>query len=189
MNDKSNGSVIGYHYTNNEAYLSMQNGRTYGETGLIPIKRFINLSNGANLPNEAYDGVIEGLLEPEPGSWIENPEYPHIWNYLMHDICKRKEVLLISFDIQHSDLAFVVERAHMENEFYKKAKGQGEITRDSMNKAVRKYWESRVPVQDYQGGYSVPQLTLWSSIEFSRLNLVWRQPTDNVWRRVLDKGW
>ncbi len=53
--------IIGYHYTNGKNYQYMQNGEMYRKKGLIPIKRFINLSIG-QLPNEAHDGVVEGLL-------------------------------------------------------------------------------------------------------------------------------
>jgi hypothetical protein len=189
--------LVGYHYTNSRAYQSIQTKGKDGYStfyfddfaGLMPSKRFIQLGDGNGLPNEAHGGVIEGLLEPEPKSWLENPEFPHFWNYLMHDICRDKEVILLSFDLKPDDKAYVVERAHVERELYRESKGQGKSTRETRNEAFKKYWESRVPVFDYDGSYSAPQLTLWSGIEFGRLKVEWVTPTDEVWKRVLDNNW
>jgi len=156
--------------------------------GLIPRNVFIKGKRNG-LPDQAYDNVIEGLLEPEPQLWLENPEFPFLWGSLMHDICRKEETMLLSFALEPKDQAYVVERAHVERELYREAKGQGKPTRESRDEAFKKYWESRVPVFDYDGGYSVPQLTLWSGIEFERLNVEWVKPTDEVWQRVLDNNW
>lgn len=191
---KTETKVVGYHYTNPKNYKSMQTKGIDGWitsnfddfVGLIPGRRFIRLSIGKGLPDEAYDNVIEGLLEPEPKSWIENPEFPHFWNCLMHDICKEKQVMLLSFDIDPKDKAYVVERAHVERELYRDPEKSTEKTR---NKAYRKYWESRVPVFDYKGNYAAPQLAIWSGIEFERLRVEWIKSTDEVWQRVIDNNW
>ena len=189
--------LVGYHYSNPRAYRSMRTNGIYGSitfcfdnfAGLIPRKRFIRLGNGNGLPDEAYDGVIEGLLKPEPESWLENPEFPNLWRYLMGDICRENEVMLLSFELKPKDRAYVVERAHVERGLYIKSKGQRKPTRETMNEAFKKYWESRVPVFEYDGSYSVPQLSIWSGIEFDRLNVEWTNPTDEVWQRILDNNW
>lgn len=107
----------------------------------------------------------------------------------MHDICRAKEVMLLSFELRPEDKAYVVERAHVERELYRESKGQGISTRITKNKAFKRYWESRVPVFDYDGSYSAPQLAIWSGIEFDRLKVEWVKPHDEVWMRVLDNGW
>lgn len=186
----------GYHYTNSKAYKSMQTNGIEGYisqnyedfAGLIPNKRFIRFGWGSGLPDEAREGIIEGLLEPEPKSWIENSEFPFLWIPLMRNICRQKEIILLSFEFDSKDRAYVVERAHIERELYKKAKTGKEFTKRSMNKACKKYWESRVPVLDYAGNYDVPQLAIWSGIEFDRLNVEWVKPVDKVWQRVLDNN-
>jgi hypothetical protein len=189
--------IIGYHYTNNEAYKSMKtNGKDGYITfrfddfaGLIPSRRFIRLGEGKNLSDEANDGVIEGLLEIEPKSWLENPEFPNLWRYLMHDVCREKEVILLSFEFKLEDKAYVVERAHVERELYRESKGRGQSTRKTRNEAFRKYWESRIPVFDYDGTYSLPQLAIWSGVAFDRLKVEWKKPANKVWKRVLDNDW
>lgn len=182
-------SIIGYHYTNLESYRSMQNGEHYGKTGLIPIKRFVRLGEGANIPEKAHEGIIEGLLEPEPHSWIKNLEFPNFWNYLMHDICRRKEILLLSFKLKPEDEAYVVERAHVERELYRESQGKGKSTKSSKNKALKKYWDSRVPVFDYNGIYSAPQLAIWTPITFGRLKVEWKKLSNEVWKKVIDNNW
>ncbi len=197
MKTKLNNKIVGYHYTNPKAYQSMRtNGRdgyiTFGFddfAGLIPLRRFIRLGNGNGLPEEAHDGVIEGLLEPEPKSWLENPEFPHFWNYLMHDICRDKEVMLLNFELMPKDKACVVERAHIERELYREPKCPKKSTIKTRNESFKKYWESRVPVFDYDGNYSAPQLAIWSGISFDRLKIEWIKPTNEVWKRILDNNW
>jgi hypothetical protein len=189
--------IIGYHYTNEKAYQSMQRKGVEGWitfnfdefTGLIPQRRFLNLSRGKNLPDEAYEGIIEGLLEPEPKSWTENSEFPRFFGYLMHDICRTGKVLLLSFELKPSDKAYVVERAHIERELYREYKGQGPSTRKTMNESAKKYWESRVPVFEYNKNYHAPQLAIWSGIEFERLNIEWIKESNKVWKRVLTNHW
>ena len=188
--------ITGYHYTNLEAYRSMQTKGLDGFitlnfedfAGLIPRKRFVKLGEGNGLPERAHDAIVEGLLEPEPDCWLKNPEFPHLWRYLMHDIC-RGDVLLLSFELLPKDEVYVVDRAHVERELYRESKGLGKSTRETRNVAFRKYWESRVPVFEYSGGYDVPQLATWSGIEFERLNVEWQKPHREVWDRVLDNDW
>ncbi len=188
--------IIAYHYTNPRAYKSMRNPGidgylTFGFdnfAGLIPSKRLIGLSKGKGLPSEAHDGIIEGLLKIEPKSWLSNPEFPHLWEYLMHDICREKEVMLLSFELNGKDKAYVIDRAHIERELYRESKGLGSPTRESRYEASRKYWESRVPVFEYDENYSVPQLAIWSGIEFERLKVEWIKPRAEVWKKVLDNN-
>jgi hypothetical protein len=77
----------GYHYTNPRAYNSMEDGYTYGWKGLLPIKRFISFGEGNSLPEEAYLGTVQGLLEPEPSSWKQNPEFPNLWACFLGKFC------------------------------------------------------------------------------------------------------
>lgn len=159
----------------------MKTGRTYGQKGLIPIKRFVSLGEGRDLPYKAHDGTIQGLLEPEPQSWTANTEFPNLWRYLMGDVLREPEVILLSFEMLPTDEAYVVERAHVERELYSKS----EPTRQRMDAAFRKYWKSRVTVPDYDGSYSIPQLTIWSPIEFERLNIEWKKPSEEFWENSI----
>jgi len=197
MTIETKNKIIGYHYTNSEAYRSMRTKGidgyiTFGFddfAGLIPHKRFINLSNENGLPDEAHNGVVEGLLEPEPKSWTENPEFPGLWRYLMHDICRQTEIVFLSFELKSTDLAYIVDRAHVERVLYRKSENEKAPTKKRMNKAFKKYWESRVSAFEYDKNYSAPQLAIWSGIEFDRLNVEWIKPSREVWQRVLDNDW
>lgn len=185
--------IRAYHYTNLKALNSMKRGGVKGYIvpglenfkGLIPRKRFIQLGRGRNLPQEAYGGIIEGLLSPKPLSWTKNAKFPGLWEYLFHDLCREEDLALISFDLVKEDKAYVVERACMENELYRESKKQGKSTEVTMGKACNSYWKSRVPVFEYDGSYCLPQLAIWSPIEFERLNLEWVLPSEGVWKKVL----
>ena len=192
MIQKNNGKVIGHHYTSSRAYRSMEtkgiNGwkTAYDVAGLIPRRRFIDPSRANGLPGKAHERVIEGLLEPEPECWTSNPEFPNLWYSLFHSICQEPEIMLLKFEILPFDEAYVINRAHVERELYKESE---KSTKESLNKAYRKYFESRIPVHEYDHEYDVPQLAIWSPIEFDRLDVVWKKSRDEVWNRILAKGW
>ncbi len=176
-----------YHYTNAKAYNSMATGCDFDKKGLQPLRRFIRYGRGSKtLPEDAREGVIEALLEPEPKYCLENPKFPHWWEYLMFDICREKQILLLSFEIKKKDLAFVVERAHIERELYKE---EGKSTKRTMNLACRRYYDSRIPALEYKGGYNLAQLAIWSPIDFKRLKIEWIKHHSEVWQRVKDNGW
>ena len=189
-------TIIGYHYTNNRAFESMKTPGIDGYVtdlddiaGILPRRRFVRLGRGENLPDEAYEGVIEGLLEPEPKFWLENPDFPYFWRYLMHDICREREVVLLSFELRPEDKAYVVDRAHVERALYYGPEDRKRSKKEILGAAVKKYWDSRIPMFEYSGGYCAPQLAIWSGIEFERLKVEWRKPTGEVWQRVLDNDW
>jgi hypothetical protein len=173
-----------YHYTNPESFKSAISGEYYCEKGLIPLRRFISHGRGGkDIPSEAHDGVIEALLEPEPQSWLNPKNFPGEWRYLMHDVCRRDRVMLLSFNITQNDKAYVVERAHIERILHIPHKGIIR-TRSEMNRACRKYWESRIPALEYAGGFELPQFAIWSKINPSRLNVEWVRDKVEFWKEV-----
>jgi len=178
-------TITGHHYTTNGPFLSMKSGRDYGRTGLLPVGRFIkDCYTQPDLPEEAYDFVIQGLLEPEPESWTNNPEFPNLWAYLMndiglHDACDQGR-LSLSFTVLPTDKAYVVERAHVERAFYSPQASNRKVMREAWGN----YWESRVPVFDYQGGFSLPQLDIWSPIDMDRVHLEKVEQWDGIWADI-----
>lgn len=187
--------IKAYHYTNLRALRSMKRGGISGcfcyekrlnkFKGIIPQKRFIRLDEGKELPSEAYEGIIEALLSPKPLSWTRNSKFPFLGQYLFHDLCREEDLALISFDLEKKDEAYVVERACVENFLYSEAKSLKKPTIEEKNSALRRYWESRTPVYEYRGDFCLPQLAIWSPIEFERLNIEWTLPSRTVWNNVL----
>ncbi len=175
--------VEAYYYTNEKAYRSMLTGSEYGKAGLLPIPRFIPLNKGGNLPEEAYVGVVHALLEPEPRSWLRNADVPNVWTWLMGGVCREESVVLLSFDIKPGDGAFVVDRVHVQKMLIQWTRP----TKAEMNEAYRRYWESRVPILEYAGGYSMPEVVIQSRIAPSRLRVEWTKSTDEFWNDVLRK--
>jgi len=190
MKAKLEDTLVGYHYTTPGAYESM--GAKGGFAGLIPKREFIQPSDSKGLPDEAYQNVIEGLLEPMPRSWIQNPEFPEPlcspWWYLIHDVGMIDGVMLLSFELKPTDRAYVVERAHVERELYRESLSKGKSTEKTRGGAFKEFWESRVPVFEYDGSYSMPQLAIWSKIGYNRLRVEWVKPADEVQAGVLDNN-
>lgn len=176
------------HYTGLREYESILTGKGYGKTGLHPIKRFIPLCDGKGLPEKVYDCVIFGLLEPNPESWINNTEFNNIWDYLLGDITSKSgKTVLLKAKLQPTDDAFVVDRGCIERVLYVPSDSRYP-DKNLMREAYKKYWNSRVPVFDYEGGHSLPELVVFSPIELSRIQLQWIKDSDELYKNVLKRN-
>ncbi len=89
--------------------------------------------------------------------------------------------MLLKIELLESDKAFVVDRAHVERFLYGKMSDK--------NLAFRTYFDSRVPALAYGGGYSAPQIVIWSPISCDRLKIEWQKSSDEVWEKVLANNW
>jgi hypothetical protein len=159
-----------YHYTNGEAFHSMETGFDYNRMGLYPLRRFAKLSE-KGLPEEAHEAVTFALLNPEPESWKKNLKFPKLWDFLLHDICLgRKEIILLTFETIPSDEIFVVDRGIVENYLYGRKK-----TLKGRSLAYLAYWNSRVPLSGYEENFEVPEVIIKNTIEFSRLKVEWKK--------------
>ncbi len=185
MNAELSDKVIMYHYTNPQAYRAMKTGGRYNEPKLQPLRALLT---GPLWPLQAYRKATKGLLEPEPERWINNPNFPHLWRYLMNDLLQ-DELMLISCELTRKDKAFVLDRAHIERELYKEAKGQGTPTRRSMAKAYKDYWNSKVPPLKYEGNYVLPHFAVFSIISFDRLKVEWIKSEDDVIKQIQENNW
>lgn len=72
-----------------------------------------------------------------------------------------ENIILLKFEIQKSDIAYVVERAHYADWKY------GKVT--DKTEAIRKYVSSRIPAAEYEGNYLLPELIIKNSIPLERI--------------------
>lgn len=115
--------------------------------------------NYDKLPPELKQPVIFGLLSA--AAWRGNQEFPLAWHQVLNYIDRpylwsQGDPVLISFDINPSDQAFVMDRA----------------TRKQTESPLTEYatfFNSRVPALEYQGGHLLPELMVWNRIEPDRL--------------------
>lgn len=185
-------SITVYHYTNERAWREMNhggsgiliiNGRGVDCAtirGLAPYRLFLRPWQGA--PKGAQEMASFAFLEPAPTSWVESQEFPHLWAHLVNHVSRRSRwdedrMVMLSITLYPTDPAHVVERAHMERALY----GPTDDT-NATTEAMHRYWESRVPLFEYQGGYQLPEVVLWDIIPLDRLSVVWAKPTDEVWQ-------
>ena len=173
-----------YHYTNPEAYEEMKES-TPGRKGLSPLCCLLyHRFDGPDWPDSINIKSIKGLLEPEPKSWKENPEFPDLWLRLMDIISmSHDELMLISCEILPEDDAYIIDRAHIERELQREVR-EGTSTEEFLALAFKKYWGGRVPALEYRGGFELPQFAVLNPIEFDRLHVEWVKPTR--WKRIYD---
>ena len=154
-----------YHYTSRNAFKKMEN------KGLIP-KNPVIYRRMFGLPEKAYQNVICGLLNPSPKEWKSNKDFPLIWNELQQHLnynIGNDEKLLLNFEINKKDEAYVLDRKYLEQKRELIEKGEHPIKEHIRN--CKDFFESRIPILEYEKGYSLPEIIIYNKIEFDRLNI------------------
>ena len=149
-----------YHYTTGAKWREIQK-----EAKLIPIGRLIVDVLGIPQPErrDAGNGAIWGFQEMEPKSWLENEEFPYIFGKLL---CKTG----------YSD-GVVILRVNLSSDYQPQVFDWAQIERDKNPDGVahsswRKYWESRLPLDQYQKEYSLPEIVIRKEVGLERISLV-----------------
>lgn len=172
--------VIAYHYTSKRAFEAMQrNG------GLAPTCPLVHRSI-IGLPEKVYVCAVYALLKPKPEEWISNSDFPHIWGLLNEHLSFNRigsNKVLLKFDINKNDDAYVFDRSHLER--YRELIEKNKFSLESHIEAARQFFDSRIPVFDYKGGYSLPEVAIFNTIELDRLSL--EKIHYPFWRKLFDK--
>lgn len=189
-----------YHYTNDYAWHEMNHGKEgwllfdaqtgnfvkgTSVRGLWPHKRFVILGKGNSLPMRVHDPANFGFLEPRPDNWINNKEFPYFWNIVMERVhaggCShRKKILILEAEV-NPEKTFVVDRGHVENFLYENRKNRG-----TEEAAYRKYWKSRVLIDQYKGNYCLPEVVTWEPIGLDKLRVMASIDAGRFWEECND---
>lgn len=101
---------------------------------------------------EARNGAVFGLIEPEPIAWTENVDFPFVWSSLMRNTGR----LLLAYEATDEivDSSYVIDWSHMERMLggYKDDVANDMVrdtTHSDRGSAERLYWASRVSLADY----------------------------------------
>jgi hypothetical protein len=113
------------------------------------------------LPMWAHDGYIFAFPDKDgPESWKTYEHGKREWDSLIRNIGGEKTIEF-KFDILPTDNAFVVDRSHFADWQYRHTTDRQE--------AIRKYALSRVPANEYDGSFRMPELIIQNSIALERL--------------------
>lgn len=168
-----------YHYSSLDRFYGVWDGSSYGRTGLLPLRRVLTLGSARRfgLPDKAEEGAIFGLLEPQPENWMRQEYYEGegFLETIIEDILLRgPEMLLLRCEVSPEDDIHVAEHAfHM----HPKYKGRGKIKSPVTKQVKRAYWDSMVPLADYDGGYTLPEVICFSPIPLERIKIMRRYET------------
>jgi len=158
-----------YHYTNDRAFDTMK------DVGKLSPRNHIFCRTIEGLPEKAYAPVICGLLNPVPDEWFHNEQCPETWRLLYNHLTFRdhfSEIFLLGFSSNGLDDAHVFERLHLEKN--RKLLEDHKMTWEEHTPYCKDYLNSAVPILEYSGGFSLPEVIIFSPIEFNRLNVVWK---------------
>ena len=127
---------------------------------LIPNSTVRAFKELQDLPKWSTDSYLFAMPnQPGPQIWAKHHLQKELWESLTGEIGGR--ILELEFEIQKSDQAYVVDRTEY-------VKWQFEHTTNKID-AIKKYVKSRVPAEQYDGNYKLPELIIPKPISFDRL--------------------
>ncbi len=141
--------------------------------GLLSDRRVINYGI-PHLPQEAYGGGIWGFLEEVPHNWINSSQFSHAYNRLLdhisgHNFIDIDETTIVQLEIKLTpeDNPFVLDWAHIENIC------ANYLPIQEIHQSWQNYWNSKVPLSDYNGSYSLPEVIIQNkNIDLDRITYV-----------------
>ncbi|MCI5061062.1 MAG: hypothetical protein MRY79_08335 [Alphaproteobacteria bacterium] len=144
----------------------------YGRSGLIPIRRFINLQTDSvlDLPEKVTEGAIFGLLEPVPESWATHEYHKgrSIFETILGDICD-DSLVLFEVEVHHSDDIYVADHGFHLAEDYD---GNQDLENPATQCVKTDYWNSLCPMDQYvreERSYILPEVICFSNIPKERI--------------------
>jgi len=163
-----------YHYSSLDKMRDVQSGWGYGQTGLIPMRRFIPLGTESNgLPEKATEGAIFGLLNPFDPAWCTqsyHAGYP-LLESIVRDILSEK-ICLLEVNLKLSDDAYVADYGpHLRTDY----DGLRNTDKNVLKDVKRDYWDSLVPFSEYprlETPHQVPEVICFSAIPLERLRVI-----------------
>ena len=156
-----------YHYTSRDVYQKMFD----LQKELVP-KNYLIHERMKGLPEKAYNPAIYAFLSPKPREWSKNLDFPWIWDLLQHHLKFNRngsKKVLLRFNLTSDDDSYVVEHMYLEKNRIALMKGTCPYEKHLAD--CKKFFESRVPILDYKGGFSLPEVIIFSPIDFDRLNI------------------
>jgi len=185
-----------YHYTNPEGWNGIINGhKGYAiehpitkkivdsesvKGWMIPHRRVIPQGIESSLvPSEATSPAIFGLIEPTPASWLQytDTNCVKVWDYLLGNCKKGKgKLVLLKLSLTDEDNPLVFDYAHVR----RIAKDLSEIKnteeyRKRLAEGNRDYWNSRVKLREYIGGFILPEVAVFAPIPIERIHFLWEK--------------
>ena len=187
-----------YHYTTSDGWERMNKGdRDYavwnpvdgkyidGELvrGLWPHRRLIPQGIESTLtPDESTRPKIFAMLSSNPALWLRNEEFPGLFDYLIGGILSnsrgpfdKSKLILLEVNLLPPDKPFVVDYAHVvrEGRMFDKTKNPKHIA-----EGYKKYWDSKISLQRYSGGYDLPEVVFEGPIPLERLTKLWERESE-----------
>ncbi len=202
MTEKNQKYTTMYHFTSTIGWKGMNEGKPdilysdpktgeliEGEQirGLWPERRLIPIGIESSLvPHEATKPTIFSFLEEKPKSWIEYTHFSlNLFDFLLAHCAKYSEdkirnIVLLKIDLIPEDDPYVIEYQHMTdlNNNYEKIDNKKEREKNKnrmIAEANKKYWESRTPLREYNGNFTLPEIIITTPIPLERIHFIWKK--------------
>lgn len=167
---------MAYHYTSSSIWTFMEAGRFGPSDRLVPYGRLDHNLLGDDALDFAKEKYLFCFLDNlEPDSWKKNPEFPDVWTRIMQHIMHEDFMaMLAKFEVLPEDQSYVVDWAEMERvrpEMTAFSQTLRKVPEDwaKIVDASRKYVHTKVPLAEYKGDYSLPELIIANDIPLDRI--------------------
>lgn len=202
MADSNLDKAVMWHYTNMDAwkcvnegnpdylYQDPRNGKYVDGKdirGLWPSRRLIPQGAESSLvPFEATRPAVFGLPEEKPESWVKYEDCVNLFHHLMRccasscDNEGKRRLVLLKVDLEPEDNPFVVDylhNRHLAKQLNAEQDSQKKLK--IMAEGGKMYWESRVPLADYQGNFTLPEIVIFAPIPLERVHFAWEKDLES----------
>lgn len=181
-----------YHYTGRQQlrdiFAQDTNHTSYGENGLIPMKRFIPIGQASSkqLPEKAFSGSVFGLLSPLPLGWLthswKSPKQC-VFEDVIESIVRDGQLTLLKVHTLPDDDIHVADwGVHLHPEFNGTAASPIEI----VHQTKKNYWDSLVPITNHAGyaHHVIPEVICFSRIPPERIEIVGHISIEEIKERI-----
>ncbi len=178
-----------YHYTSDICWDAMH---LRGQEGLLPFRPLIQREYALTLPRQALRSTLFGLPTEIPPSWrtYQNKKRQNVFEILLRQSALRGDdmagfceisdselnLVLLKATLLPSDQPHIIDFNHISQAFNHIDQNTSPSQRtEHLIAAATAYWNSRIPLTNYQHNYTLPEILLHNPIPLERIEIVWEK--------------
>lgn len=178
-----------YHYTSDICWDAMHYD---GQKGLLPLRPLISHEYAPPLPKDAVQSTLFGLTQEIPSSWLtyQNKAGRNVFETLLRECALRGDdmagfceiadcelnLVLLKVTLLPSDQPCLTDFIHISQAVNNIGKHTSTSQREQhLIAGATAYWNSRVPLLEYNNNYTLPEVICHKKIPLDRIEYIWQK--------------